>query len=78
MTQWMRKISDSEAYDIAVAIEVNHGPVVESLCEQGFMVYSINPKQLDRFRDRFCVSGAKERLGACLDAQNGSFSLPPH
>ena len=60
MTRWMRKISDSEAYDIAVAIEVNHGPVVESLCEQGFMVYSINPKQLDRFRDRFCVSGAKD------------------
>ena len=56
----MRRISDSEAYDIAVAIEVNHGPVVESLCEQGFMVYSINPKQLDRFRDRFCVSGAKD------------------
>jgi len=24
------------------------------------MVYSINPKQLDRFRDRFCVSGAKD------------------
>ena len=60
MAQWMRKISDSEACDIAVAIEVNHGPVVESLVEQGFWVYSINPKQLDRFRDRFCVSGAKD------------------
>ena len=24
------------------------------------MVYSVNPKQLDRFRDRFCVSGAKD------------------
>lgn len=45
---------------IPCAIEVNHGPVVGSLCEQGFMVYSINPKQLDRFRDRFCVSGAKD------------------
>ena len=60
MSQWMRGVSGSEGCEIAVAIEVNHGPVVESLCEQGFMVYSINPKQLDRFRDRFCVSGAKD------------------
>ena len=60
MARWIRKVSDSDSPDIAVAIEVNHGPVVESLCEQGFMVYSINPKQLDRFRDRFFVSGAKD------------------
>jgi hypothetical protein len=26
--------------------------VVETLLERGFKVYSINPKQLDRFRDR--------------------------
>lgn len=60
MARWMREVSGSEDCDIAVAIEVNHGPVVEGLCEQGFGVYSINPKQLDRFRDRFCVSGAKD------------------
>ncbi len=60
MAQWLTKTSASEACGIAVAIEVNHGPVVESLLEQGFGVYSINPKQLDRFRDRFCVSGAKD------------------
>ena len=60
MAQWIQKISGSEACNIAVAIEVNHGPVVESLLECGFWVYSINPKQLDRFRDRFCVSGAKD------------------
>ena len=56
----MMKVSSSETRDIAVAIEVNHGPVVESLLEQDFRVYSINPRQLDRFRDRFCVSGAKD------------------
>ena len=55
MAQWMMKVSESEAFDIAVAIEVNHGPVVETLLEQGFRVYSVNPKQLDRFRDRLCV-----------------------
>lgn len=60
MAQWMMNISESEAFNIAVAIEVNHGPVVETLLEQGFMVYSVNPKQLDRFRDRLCVSGAKD------------------
>ena len=30
------------------------------MLERGFNVYSINPKQLDRFRDRFTVSGAKD------------------
>ncbi|HUD91881.1 IS110 family transposase [Sphingobium sp.] len=37
-----------------------HGPVVESLMERGFHVYAINPKQLDRFRDRFSPAGAKD------------------
>src|SRR5205823_10595150 len=35
-------------------------PVVEALLERGFCVYGINPKQLDRFRDRFTVAGAKD------------------
>lgn len=60
MARWMMKVSGSQAPNIAVAIEVNHGPVVESLLEQDFRVYSINPRQLDRFRDRFCMSGAKD------------------
>jgi transposase len=30
------------------------------LVERGFHVYAINPKQLDRFRDRYGVSGAKD------------------
>ena len=32
----------------------------ESLLEHGFAVHSINPKQLDRFRDRFSPAGAKD------------------
>jgi transposase len=43
-----------------VAIEVPRGAVVETLLERGMIVYSINPKQLDRFRDRFTVAGAKD------------------
>ena len=45
---------------IAVAIEVPRGPVVEALLEGGLAVFSINPKQLDRFRDRYTVAGAKD------------------
>src|SRR5215212_3879399 len=45
---------------VFVAIEVPHGPVVESLMERGFRVHAINPKQLDRFRDRFSPAGAKD------------------
>jgi transposase len=45
---------------IAVAIEVPRGPVVETLLERGFHVFALNPKQLDRFRDRHTVAGAKD------------------
>src|SRR4029077_15125909 len=47
----------ARAQEIAVAIEVPRGPVVE---EHGFQVFAINPKQVDRFRDRFSMSGAKD------------------
>ena len=45
---------------INVAIEVPHGIVVDTLLERGYSVFSINPKQLDRFRDRFSPTGAKD------------------
>jgi len=45
---------------IAVAIEVPRGALVESLLERGIHVYALNPKQLDRFRDRHTVAGAKD------------------
>jgi transposase len=45
---------------IGVAIEMTQGPIVEALLERGFCVYGINPKQVDRFRDRFTVAGAKD------------------
>ncbi len=49
-----------EASRCAVAIELTRGPVVEGLIERGFHVFAINPKQLDRFRDRHSPSGAKD------------------
>ena len=57
---WLLQKTGARPEQIAVAIETPHGPVVEALLEHGFAVYAINPKQLDRFRDRFTVSGAKD------------------
>jgi hypothetical protein len=45
---------------VAVSIEVPRGPLVEACLERRYEVFSINPKQLDRFRDRFSVAGAKD------------------
>lgn len=60
MAAWILEHADTSAEAVHVAIEVPHGPVVESLLERGFAVYAINPKQLDRFRDRFSPAGAKD------------------
>lgn len=60
MAEWLVETAGAPPERIAVAIEVPHGPVVETLLERGFAVHSINPKQLDRFRDRFTAAGAKD------------------
>lgn len=60
LCDWLVERTGSSPARIAVAIETPHGPVVEALLERGFQVYAINPKQLDRFRDRFSVAGAKD------------------
>jgi transposase len=60
MCAWLMATSGGRPEEIHIAIEVPHGPVVETLIERGFNVYAINPKQLDRFRDRFTMAGAKD------------------
>lgn len=60
MNDWLLDRARRPANLIKVAIEVPHGPVVETLMESGFPVHSINPMQLDRFRDRFSAAGAKD------------------
>lgn len=45
---------------IAVAIEVPHGAVVDTMLEHGFHVFALNPRQMDRFRDRHSMAGAKD------------------
>jgi transposase len=60
LRDWLLEKTKAAPEQIAVAIETPHGPVVEMLLEHGFVVFAINPKQLDRFRDRFTVAGAKD------------------
>src|SRR5690242_16498824 len=60
LRDWLLEKTKAASRQIAVAIETPHGPVVEMLLEHGFVVFAINPKQLDRFRDRFTVAGAKD------------------
>ncbi len=60
LLDWMVTCAGGDAGRLAVAIEIPHGPVVDSLLDRGVQVFSINPKQLDRFRDRFSPAGAKD------------------
>jgi transposase len=58
--EWLTRISEGDPSGTAVAIETPRGAIVEVLVERGFHVFSLNPKQLDRFRDRHTVAGAKD------------------
>jgi Transposase/Transposase IS116/IS110/IS902 family len=60
LADWLVRQAGGEAAAIAVALEVPRGPIVDTLLERGCHVFAINPKQLDRFRDRFSVAGAKD------------------
>jgi transposase len=53
-------LAAGNAASVGVAIEIPHGPVVQTLVDAGVKVFALNPKQLDRFRDRFTVAGAKD------------------
>jgi transposase len=69
----------SDPTRIAVAIEMPHGAVVDALLDHGCHVFAINPKQLDRFRDRHTVAGAKDDrrdafvAGDALRTDRGAF-----
>jgi transposase len=61
MASWLMASSGAaHASQVEVAIEVPHGPVVETLMDRAFKVHAINPKQMDRFRDRYTLAGAKD------------------
>lgn len=65
LVELLRELSQAQPETVAVSIEVTRGAVVETLLERGFHVYALNPKQLDRFRDRHTMAGSKDdRLDA--------------
>jgi transposase len=60
LVDWLRQHTGQSPQTLAAAIEIPRGAIVETLMEHGFAVFSINPKQLDRFRDRYSPAGAKD------------------
>ena len=44
---------------LAVAIETSQGAAIEQLLESGVVVYPVNPKSAQRYRDRKAPSGTK-------------------
>lgn len=60
LMRWVGAMVAGEPATMAAALEVPHGPIVEALLACGIAVFSINPKQVDRFRDRYTVNGAKD------------------
>ena len=62
-TEWLTLLAGAEPARVAVALEVPRGAVVDTLLERGFHVFALNPKQLDRFRDRQRRSSGCFRTG---------------
>ncbi len=56
----LRGLCGGELSRVAAAMEAPHGVMVEALLERGVTTYAVNPKQLDRFRDRHSGAGAKD------------------
>ena len=48
--------------EVSVAVETAQGLLVSALLDQGMVVYAINPKAVDRHRERFRVAGSKSDL----------------
>jgi len=60
LNEWGRELDEwrAQGIDLWAAIERPDGRVVDSLLDHGVVVYPVNPKALDRARDRFRQSGA--------------------
>ena len=56
--RWLHE-RKAEGIELWAAIEKPHGRVVDFLLDHGVVVYPVNPKTLDRARDRFRMSQSK-------------------
>src|SRR3990172_5500383 len=57
---------DAEAAAVLVGLEDPHGLLVNRLLEAGYTVYAVNPKAVDRYRERWRPSGSKSDAGDAL------------
>lgn len=64
LAEWGRWLEERRAAGVELwaAIERPEGRIVDVLLDHGVVVYALNPKALDRARDRFRMSGAKSDL----------------
>ena len=49
--------------EVTIGIETDRGLLVTSLAASGYQVYAVNPRAVDRYRDRHALSGAKSDGG---------------
>lgn len=71
------KLTGAMVDRVAIAAETPRGLIVECVLERGYSAFSINPKQLDRFRDRHTLAGAKDdRRDAFVLADSLRTDLP--
>jgi transposase len=66
LVQLLAEAGDSAEDPIPVAIETTRGLLVACLRATGRTVYAINPKAVDRYRDRHGVTGKKSDAGDAL------------
>jgi len=61
MLAWLAELAGGASPEtVAVAVEAPRGAIIDALLGHQYAVFSINPKQMDRFRDRYSVAGAKD------------------
>ena len=78
LTTWLsEQTNQAEPASIGVALETSSGPVVDCLLALGYGVFAINPKQADRFRDRYSPAGAKDDRRAALVLASALFLERP-
>jgi len=53
-------LAAGNAASVGVAIEIPHGPVVQTLVDAGVKVFALNPKQHQRCANGLRVSGLKD------------------
>jgi len=58
LRQRLGKFSNNSK-DILVAVESHQGLLIYALLETGYLVYPINPKAMERYRDRYRMSSSK-------------------